>query len=165
MAPRADSFMAQQQFTAVGSLSVRGFLPDQISIIHFRSLTEFFCAIWFLQCYCPDRWIVLSYGSELQRSVFYYVKRQRFLWVLSTSTVILDKTKFSKHFSVIHGFHFKQQLQKIHVWLPQGPDFHWCLGNITPPTASTRIVTSTQLRETVKTLRRRTAYCLGLIEW
>lgn len=28
--------------TAVGSLSVRGFLPDQISLIHFMSLTEFF---------------------------------------------------------------------------------------------------------------------------
>ena len=34
--------MAQQQFTAVGSLSVRGFLPDQISLTHSMSLTEVF---------------------------------------------------------------------------------------------------------------------------
>lgn len=42
---RADSFMAQQQLTAVGSPTVRGFLPDQISLIHFMSLTELFYVI------------------------------------------------------------------------------------------------------------------------
>lgn len=35
-----EQFHGSVAVTTVGSLSVRGFLPDQISLIHFMSLTE-----------------------------------------------------------------------------------------------------------------------------
>lgn len=82
--------------TAVGSLTGRRFLPDQISLIHFMTFTDFVCSLIFTVLLSRDM-NSFVYGSELQRSVFYYAKRQRFLWVVSTSTVKLDRTKFAKH--------------------------------------------------------------------
>lgn len=95
--PRAQkqSCTAQQQ-SAVGSLTGRGFLTDQISLIHFMTFTDFVCSLIFTVLLSREM-NSFVYGNELHRSVFYYVKRQRFLWAVSTSTVKLDRTKFAKH--------------------------------------------------------------------
>lgn len=72
------------------------FLTDQISLIHFMTFTDFVCTLIFTVLLSREM-NSFVYGNELHRSVFYYVKRQRFLWVVSTSTVKLDRIKFAKH--------------------------------------------------------------------
>lgn len=99
---------------AVGSLTARGFLTDQISLIHFMTFTDFVCSLIFTVLLSREM-NSFVYGSELHGSVFYYVKRQRFLWVVSTSTVKLDRAKFAKHLTVMWDFHFKYHLQQLNI--------------------------------------------------